>query len=117
MNKQTKQPMSTLTAQRRFLLSEEKASIDYPAEVKALCKQVVAVSTRTIVSPYNAINYRRQMFARWAHFGALCVIFTINPLDSRSPFCWNLCNADFNLQHYSNLGEAKHVMPNDFEMI
>jgi hypothetical protein len=49
-----------------------KASID-PAEVKALCKQDVAVSSRTIGSPYNTINYRRQVFARWAHFGAPCV--------------------------------------------
>ena len=85
--------------------------------MKAECKQVVAVSARTIGSPYNAINYRRQMFAGWAHFGAPCVFFTINPLETRSPFCWKLCNADFNLQHYPNLGEAKPVMPNDFEMI
>ena len=45
------------------------------------------------------------------------MFFTINPLETRSPFCWKLCNADFNLQHYPNLGEAKPVMPNDFEMI
>jgi hypothetical protein len=57
------------------------------------------------------------MFTGWAHFGAPCVLFTINELVTRSPFCWKLCNADFNLQHYPNLGEAKPVMPNDFEMI
>jgi len=50
-----------------------KASIDDPTEIKALCKQIVAVSERTIGSPYNAINYKRQMFARWTHFGAHCV--------------------------------------------
>jgi hypothetical protein len=66
--------MSTLSAQRRFLLSEEnQAYIDDPAEVKALCKQVVTVSARTVGSPYKAINYRRQMFAGWAHLGAPCV--------------------------------------------
>jgi hypothetical protein len=57
------------------------------------------------------------MFARWAHFGAPCVFLTINPLETRSPFCWKLCNANFNLQHYPSLGEAKPLMPNDFEMI
>ena len=101
----------------QILAKRGKASIDDPAEVKALCKQVVAVSARTVGSPYNAINYRRQMFAGWAHFGSPCVFFTINPLETRSPFCWKLCNADFTLQHYPNLGEAKPVMPNDFEMI
>ncbi len=45
------------------------------------------------------------------------MFFTINPLETRSPFCWKLCNADFNLQHYPNLGEAKPVIPNDFEML
>ncbi len=34
-----------------------KTSIEDPAEVKALCKQVVAVSARTVGSPYNAIYY------------------------------------------------------------
>ena len=48
----------------QILAKQVKASIDYPAEVKAICKQVVAVSTRTVGSPYNAINYRRKMFAR-----------------------------------------------------
>jgi hypothetical protein len=52
-----------------------------------------------------------------AHFGAPCVFLTISPLETRSLFCWKLCNADFNLQHYPNLGEAKLVMPNDFETI
>ncbi len=42
----------------------------------------------------------------------------INPLETRIPFCWKICNADFNLPHYPNLGEAKPiVMPNDLEMI
>ena len=39
------------------------ASIHVSAEVKAVCKQFVAVSARLIGSPYNAIDYRRQMFA------------------------------------------------------
>jgi hypothetical protein len=39
-----------------------KSSIDDPAEVKALYKQVVAAFARTIGSPlYNVINYRRQL--------------------------------------------------------
>jgi hypothetical protein len=101
----------------QILAKQVKASIDYPAEVKAICKQVVAVSTRTVGSPYNAINYRRKMFAIWAHFGTPCNFFTINPLETRSPFYWKLCNADFNLLHYPNFGKAKHVMPNDLEMI
>ena len=71
----------------QILAKRRKACIDDPAEVKALCKQVVAVSARTVGSPYNAINYRRQMFAGWAHFGSPCVFFTINPLETRSPFC------------------------------
>ena len=57
----------------QILAKRGKASIDYPREVKALCKQVVAVSARTIGSPHNAINYIRQMFVGWAHFGAPCV--------------------------------------------
>jgi hypothetical protein len=47
----------------------------------------------------------------------LVAFFTINPLETRSPFCWKLCNANLNLQPYSNLGEDKLVMPNAFEMI
>ena len=61
-------------------------SIDDPTEVKALCKQVVAVSAKTIGSPYNDINYRRQMFGDSAYFRAPCVFFTLNPLENRSPF-------------------------------
>ncbi len=57
----------------QILAKRGKPSIDDPAEVKALCKQVVGVSARTVGSPYNAINYRRQMFAGWAHFGAPCI--------------------------------------------
>ena len=68
-------------------------------------------------SPYNAINYKRQMFGGWAHFGAPFVFLTINPLENRSPFCCKLCNADFNVQHYSNSGEAKLITPYEFEMI
>ncbi len=56
-----------------ILAKQGKASIDDPAEVKALCKQVFAVSARTVGSPFNAINYRRQMFAGWANFGSPCV--------------------------------------------
>jgi len=59
----------------RILFRRGKASIDNPAEVKALCKQVVAVPARTVGSPYNAINYRRHFFAGWAHFGAPCVFY------------------------------------------
>jgi hypothetical protein len=47
---------------------------------------------------------------------ALC-FFKINPLETRSPFCWKLCNADFNVQHYPNSRGAKPVMHNDFKMI
>ncbi len=57
----------------QILAKRGKASIDDLAEVKALYKQVVAVSARTIGSPYNAINNRRHMFAGWAHFRAPCV--------------------------------------------
>ena len=56
----------------QILAKRGKASIDYPIEVKALCKQIFVVFARTIGSPYNDINYRRQMFARWAHFDAPC---------------------------------------------
>jgi hypothetical protein len=47
---------------------------------------------------------------------AMCVRFTVNPLETRSPCCWKLCNADFSPQHYPNMGEAKLVMPHDFEI-
>ena len=48
-----------------FLAKRLKACIGNPAEVKALCKQVVAVYARTIGSPYYSdINYRRQLFPR-----------------------------------------------------
>jgi hypothetical protein len=50
-------------------------------------------------------------------FWCTLYFFTINPLETRSPFCWKLCNADINLQHYPNLGEAKPINANDFEMI
>ena len=38
----------------------------------------------------------------------VCVCF-INPLGTRSPLCWKLCNPDFSLQHYPNPGESKLV--------
>jgi hypothetical protein len=57
------------------------------------------------------------MFEGWVHFGAPSVFLTINPLETRSPFCWKLCNDDFNLRHYPNLGEAKLVMPINVEII
>ena len=57
----------------QILAKRGKASIVDPAEVKALCKQVATMFARIVGSPYNAINYRRQMFARWAHFDAPCV--------------------------------------------
>ena len=57
------------------------------------------------------------MFAGWANFGAPCVFFIINPLETRSPFCWKFYDADFNLQHNPNLGEDKSILPNDFEII
>jgi hypothetical protein len=113
-NKATNEHIKRAT---QILAKRGKASIDDPTEVKALCKQVVAISAGTLGSPYNAINYRRQIFVGWAHFGAPCVFLTISPLETRSPFCWTLCNADFNVQYYPNLGKAKSVMPNDFEMI
>jgi len=102
----------------QILAKRGKTRIDDPAvEVNALCKQVVAFIAQTIGSSYNAINYRRQMFAGWAHFGAPCVFFTTKPLESRSPFCWKLCNANFSLQHFPNPGESKLLMPNYFQMI
>ena len=101
----------------QILAKRGKPSIDDPEEVKALWKQVIAVSARTIGSPYNAIFYRRQLFAGWAHFGAICVFFTLNPLETRNPFCWHLCNGNFILHRYPNPGEMKPVMPDDFEMI
>jgi len=45
------------------------------------------------------------------------VYFTINPLETRSPFWWKIRNASYSSQQYPNLGESKHVMPNEFEMI
>ena len=111
-NKATNEPIKYAA---QILAKRGKASIDDPAEVKPLCKQCLAASARAIGSPYNANNYRRHMFAGWAHFGVPCAFFTRNPLETRSPFCWKLCNADFNLQHYPNLGEAKPIMPNDLK--
>ena len=70
------------------------------AEVKALCKQVLAVSARTIGAPYNAINYRRQMFAGWAHFASPCVFFTINPLEYSSETHWNILQNHFKIVSY-----------------
>jgi hypothetical protein len=57
----------------QILATRGKASIEDPAEVKTLCKQVVAISVLTVGSPYNANNYIRHMFAGWARFGATCV--------------------------------------------
>ncbi len=37
----------------QILAKRGKTSIDDTAEIKALCKQVVAVSARTVGSPYN----------------------------------------------------------------
>jgi hypothetical protein len=46
-----------------------------------------------------------------------CVFFTINPIETRSLFCWKLCNADFSPQHYPNPGKSKILMPYDFKII
>ena len=45
-----------------------------------------------------------------------CAMY-INPLETRSPFCWRICCGDFSPQHYPYPGESKPVMPDDFEMI
>ena len=60
----------------QILAKRGKASIDDPAEVKVVCKQVVTVSARTVGSPYNSINYRRQMFAG-GHILVHLVIFLL----------------------------------------
>jgi len=71
----------------QILAKRDKSIIHNPTEVKALCKQVVAVSARINGSPNIA---RRQMFAMRAHFGVPCVLWTINPLETRRPLCWKL---------------------------
>ena len=69
-------------------------------EVKALFSQVQAVTSRTPGSPYNAMVFRRHLFAGSVHFGAPTVFFTINPLETRSPFCWKLAGGENELYHY-----------------
>ena len=81
--------------------------------MQASCRSLCTNNRVTL----NVINYRRQMFVGYAHFGAPWVFFTINPLEIRSPFCWKLCYVDFSPQHYPNPGEYKLVMRNGFEMI
>ena len=83
----------------QILAKRRKASIDDPTKVKALCKQFVAVYARTVGSPYNVINYRRQMFARWAHFGAHCVFLLQTHLKLAVLFVGNyaMLNLIFNI--------------------
>lgn len=88
---------------------------DEPA-VKALFTQVQAVASRTPGSPYNAMIFRRHLFAASIHFGAPAVFFTLNPLETRSPFCWKLAGAGNDLHHYPLRGsDAPEI--DDWEMI
>ena len=71
-----------------------------PPPVHALCKQVTAVAARVPGSHYSAKHFRAVVFAGLTHFGGIAIFFTINPLETRSPFCWSLAGADDPLRYY-----------------
>ena len=68
-----------------------------PPEVKALYSQVVAVSARVPGSPFNALSFKSKILAGWYRFGYYCVFYTLNPLETQSPFCWALMGVDGNI--------------------
>ena len=55
---------------------------------------MVAVSSRVPGSPYNALNFRGEVFAGWYRFGYPAVYWTLNPLEGRSPYCWHIAGGD-----------------------
>ena len=63
-------------------------------EVKALHSQVVAVSARVPGSPFNALNFKSRILAGWYRYGYYCIFWTLNPLETQSPFCWALLGVD-----------------------
>lgn len=63
-------------------------------KVKALYKQVVSVSARVKGSPFNSLAHRNAVFAGWYWFGYTSVFYTLNPLETRSPYCWAIAGAD-----------------------
>ena len=85
--------------------------------VKALVQQVQAVAARTPGSPYNAMAFRRHLFAASVHFGSPAVFFTINPLESRSPFCWKLAGAENELRYFPLPGQPALPETDDWAMI
>jgi hypothetical protein len=117
LNEPTKQPTSTLYAHRRFLLSEEKQASMIRQKLKLHASKLLQFLHVHSVHLTMPLIIEDTHFCRMGTFWCTLCFFTINPLGTRSPFCWKLCNADFNRQRYSNLGEAKPVMPNNFEII
>ena len=90
---------------------------DTPA-VKALYSQVVAVSARVPGSPYHSLSFRNDVFAGWYRFGYFSVFYTLNPLETRSPYCWALTGANgLSLERPIFEGEASPSSPSEWEMI
>ena len=100
----------------KLLARGARPNNDDVPEVKALFSQVQAVASRTPGSPYNAMVFRRHLFAGSVHFGAPAVFFTINPLETRSPFCWKLAGGENELYHYPLPGSNPPEI-DDWEMI
>ena len=52
------------------------------------------MSCRVAGSPYSSLSFKSDVFAGWHRFGYFCIFFTINPLETQSPYCWALAGAD-----------------------
>ena len=85
--------------------------------VHDLHSSVVAVESRTSGSVLASMKLRRKTFAGWGHFGIYSIFFTINKLETRSPYCWRLAGCDDPLWKYPAPGSTS-VPPNkDMAMI
>ena len=85
--------------------------------VHDLYSSLVAVASRTPGSALASMRLRRRTFAGWGHFGMYTIFFTINKLETRSPYCWRLAGCADALWKYP-AADATSVPPNkDMEMI
>lgn len=48
------------------------------------------MSARVPGSPYNAHGFMADVLAGWHRFGYYGIFFTLNPLETTSPYCWKI---------------------------
>ena len=85
--------------------------------VHALYSQVFAVASRATADMFATRRFRRQVVAAWQHYGLFSMFFTINKMETRSPFSWRMAGADNELWHFPTQRNPQAPPDKDLEMI